>query len=323
MLVAGLNQIPLEKFDRVIVTITRQQAETFDAEIVLQQAFEGVNNFDLCILSNWTNGPYETINETIDKSQVTGAVVIKDADNFVSFDLHNLTSGTNFIVGCSLSQCHVAQPQNKSFIKVNDQGFVSDIVEKSIQSNMICVGIYGFSDAQEFQRSGRDLMEEQAPSPGEVFVSHVIARMIQKNSTAFRYISAISFEDWGTAVEWSQVQSNHKTIFIDLDGVLLKNRGRLGVLNWQNSMELIGENVSRLKELFDLGAQIVITTARPEQYSMFIRELLLEHGIDVYAVVTGLNHAPRLIVNDFAPTNPFPSCSAISVPRDSSIRAYV
>ena len=35
-----------------------------------------------------------------------------------------------------------------------------------------------------------------------------------------------------------------------------------------------------------------------------------------------LNHSPRVIVNDFANTNPFPSCNAISMPRNGNIEDY-
>ena len=31
----------------------------------------------------------------------------------------------------------------------------------------------------------------------------------------------------------------------------------------------------------------------------------------------GLNHSKRTVINDFSPTNPYPSCGAINISRDS------
>lgn len=43
---------------------------------------------------------------------------------------------------------------------------------------------------------------------------------------------------------------------------------------------------------------------------------LNEHGVPFDQIVFGMFHAQRVVVNDFAKTNPFPSCAAINLRRD-------
>ena len=78
-----------------------------------------------------------------------------------------------------------------------------------------------------------------------------------------------------------------------------------------------------IRELQQRGSQIVITTARPWSYEKLVRTLLERVGIKPYFVLMGLNHAQRVIVNDFAPTNPYPSCISISIPRDGDLSQYL
>ena len=59
-----------------------------------------------------------------------------------------------------------------------------------------------------------------------------------------------------------------------------------------------------------------ITTSRPESYRKSLEQILNNIGIKPYAILMGLNHSTRIIINDFAPTNPYPSAVAIQSVRD-------
>ena len=64
------------------------------------------------------------------------------------------------------------------------------------------------------------------------------------------------------------------------------------------------------------GAQIVFCTARGEKHRKGLEAALKEQGIPYHALITGCNHSQRVLINDFANTNPYPSCIAINIPRD-------
>lgn len=110
---------------------------------------------------------------------------------------------------------------------------------------------------------------------------------------------------------------------MDVDGVIMKNSGKYGKINWYNNTTYLEENVEVLRRLQNDGAQIVITTSRPEEFRPALEKLLADAGLKPYAILMGMNHAARVVINDFAPTNPYPSGIAITLPRNSNIKEYV
>jgi hypothetical protein len=98
---------------------------------------------------------------------------------------------------------------------------------------------------------------------------------------------------------------------------------KYGKENWSNSLPPIEGNLQTIKKLFDGGAQIVFTTARDEASLVKFKALLKKYGIVAHAFVTGCNHSPRILINDFAPTNPYPSATAINIPRNGNLETYL
>ncbi len=323
MLVEGLRLLDLRGFERIIVTVTQAQIESYDVGLILEQAFSSVPKFELCVLPGVTSGPLETVVVTISKKNVVGPVVIKDSDNCVGASVADILGRENFVVGSSLRENRVRNPENKSYLLINEQGFLVDIVEKRIRSELMCAGVYGFSSASDIASQGNQILHSHAQLGSEAFVSHLVAQMVIAESTAFRYVPASHFEDWGTVEEWRSLQKDNQSIFLDFDGVVLSNRGRYGRQNWRNSVDELGDNLSRLRELVEKGAQIIVTTSRPVEYEKQIREMFEQSRIPIHTVVCGLNHSPRMLINDFAPTNPYPSALAVSLPRDGRLRDFV
>ena len=117
--------------------------------------------------------------------------------------------------------------------------------------------------------------------------------------------------------------SIRKKYYNDVDGILMKNCGKYGKRNWYNNTEILQENMEVIKKLQDDGAQIVITTSRPEELRKDLEKILNSNGIKPYAILMGINHAARVVINDFAPTNPYPSGIAITLPRNSNLVDYL
>ena len=101
------------------------------------------------------------------------------------------------------------------------------------------------------------------------------------------------------------------------------NSGKYGKNNWSTGLKPIEKNIEKLKSLYNLGAQIVITTARPESYKQTIINLLGSYGIIAHSVICGLNHSQRVLINDFAETNPYPAAIGISIIRNGNLNDYI
>ncbi|AEF86512.1 conserved hypothetical protein [Treponema primitia ZAS-2] len=323
MIAKSLSGINMNIFDRVIITIVKQHDEDYGSKLILEQIFyNNDKNIEICILDDFTTCQAETVIKTIEKKHITGEIVIKDSDNYV--EISNINEFNNAIVGLNIETFYkeINRLSAKSFLIVNDQGFIVDIIEKKIKSQFICIGIYCFSDVDIFIRAYNKIKKNNENNR-EIYLSHVISYIIGLNEANFKFIEAQDYEDWGTLDDWKIVQQKYKTYFIDLDGVLLKNRGKYGLKNWSNSMDPLIENISIVKDLYSKGAQIIITTSREEIYRENINKFFDDNNIKLHGLIMGCNHSCRVIVNDFAPTNPYPSCEAINIKRNGDLSDYL
>lgn len=320
MIQKALSGLDLTIFDRIIITIVKPHCDEYEADIILKQVFANNKKVEICVLDDFTKSASETVYLTIEKMAVKGAFVVKDSDNRVCCKIPPKIK--NAIVGCDLHQYpEISNVPGKSFLILNEQNIIQDIIEKKVVSNIICLGVYIFEDINLFKKAYLDLIEKNMQ--GEMFISHIISYILSKRSQVFEAITAYGYDDWGTLAEWKEVQKTYRTYFVDFDGVIIKNSGRYGIVNWSNNKTYLDSNIQELIKLQEKGGQIIITTSRPEEYRKDLEKILSEIGLKPYAVLMGLNHSARVLINDFAPTNPYPSGIAISLPRNSEIREYL
>ena len=320
MVEKSMENINMDIFDRIIITIVKAHDEKYEAGLVMKQVFENNPKVEICVLDDFTSSASETIYLTLTKMNVQGAFVIKDSDNRVGVHFDNDIK--NMIVGYDLHQHRdITNIPGKSFLVVNEQNIIQDIIEKQVVSNIICLGVYCFENASDFVTAYEEMQTRQLS--GEMYISHVISYMLSSNKYIFTAVMATSYDDWGTLTEWKEVQKASRTYFVDVDGVIMKNSGKYGKVNWYNNTELLEENVDTLKKLQEAGAQIVITTSRQEEFRADLEKILANAGLKPYAILMGMNHAARVVINDFAPTNPYPSGLAITLPRNSSLKEYL
>lgn len=318
MLVKALEGFKPGVFDRVIVTIVKPHADRYEARLILEQAFAHGPKVEICQLEDFTRSVTETVYLTLRRMKVAGPFVVKDSDNFVAVDVPR--DPLNAVAGYDVARDpSVPNLCGKSFLVVNEAGDLETIVEKRVVSHLIAVGVYMFSSTDLYESAYSALSSWK----GETYLSDIIAYLVDKRNQTFRALMAHAYEDWGTLEEWKAVQRRCRTYFVDVDGVLLKNSGQYGRFNWSTNREVLVENVQALRALQDRGAQIVVVTARTEPYRRALEELLRGAGLEPHAIVMGLNHAGRVLINDFAPTNPYPSATAISLPRDGNLKEYL
>lgn len=82
-----------------------------------------------------------------------------------------------------------------------------------------------------------------------MYISHIISYLIAQERCVFTCTMANGYDDWGTLTEWKEVQKNYRTYFVDVDGVLMKNSGKYGTINWYNNTTFLSENVQVIIDL--------------------------------------------------------------------------
>ncbi|MBA3073151.1 MAG: hypothetical protein FP831_06125 [Anaerolineae bacterium] len=317
MIEKAIQGFDLKKYDRIVITIVKEHDEKFEADLSLKQVFTD-KKIEICMLPEFTKSQSETVYQTIKRMKISGSFVVKDSDNYVVFDNIKMK---NFVVGVNLQERHdVKNIPGKSFILVNEQHIITNIIEKQVKSDYISVGVYGFESVDLFEQA---FLEISQNTTSELFLSHVISFLISSKRQVFEYNQASDYNDWGTINEWREETNKFTTFFLDIDGVLMKNSGKFGTFNWETNNSLLVENIKTMKELQDLGAQIIFVSSRPEKYVVKAIELISKYGLKPYAYLHSLNHAKRILVNDFSNTNPYPSAEVINIPRNGELSDYL
>ena len=205
-----------EKYDRVIFTILQEDEEKFNAIERLRTETESLNP-EFVILKEETSGPADTIYQTIIEAKIKGEFAVRDSHAFLKLkdDCHG-----NFVAGLDLTQYNktIDNLRSKSFISVNEQGRILDIVEKHFSSDIISAGMYGFKSVEDFLSAYKRLKDDSY-SIDKLYLSHIISYLIGYKERIFHCIEVDDFEDWATVSAWNAVQNNHSLNFLNLDEV--------------------------------------------------------------------------------------------------------
>jgi len=323
MIQKSLHTFKDKDYDIYLIT-TSEIEEKFSIIAKLTLALPNVN---VIILDNSTKSSVETLLLGLEKIgkliNIDTPLFVKDADNLVEFDWLNFDLNISSSVGLNVKLNPVNNIANKSFIVINENGLIIDFVEKEIVSNIISVGTHYFKTALEALKTAQLLLTNNVDQSYELYTSHLIAYNIY-SGIEYKMISALLYEDFGTQLEWDKVRDNHKTIFIDFDGTLVENRGRFTNPNWFSRNDIpLTKNLQILKKLHDNGSQVIITTSRCLSEKEYIINFLKEQNIIIHEVICDLNHSERIIINDFFDTNPYPTASAINIPRNGDLSNFL
>ncbi|MEI9885319.1 MAG: hypothetical protein WDN08_02275 [Rhizomicrobium sp.] len=302
--------VPPDAYDRIVAAVRAEHEERYGCRALFARVFGAAA--EVVVLDEETRGPADTVARMIARAGVTGAVAIKDADSF--FDPDSLPD-TGFVSVSDVRQSPaMTNVGAKSFAVINRQGLVVEMVEKSLASNHVCVGLYGFAEAGAFL-DAFGAVARGAPSD-EIFVSHVMNRAIAAGMIVKPHAVG-GLIDVGTLEEWRRYVRRRGTIVSDLDGVVFKNHSKYFAPFWDEPDEPIAPNVEALRAYAAEGTQLVFMTARPEAYRGRTEAALRQLGLEPHALIMDCRHGRRFLVNDHAGTNPYPSAVAISLDRDS------
>jgi hypothetical protein len=322
MCVESIQGINLDFFDKIYFVILKEHEELYNASSAILKSIKNTSFHDLImdkvkvtILEDATESQSETVYETILKESIDGFIYIKDSDGYFKC---NLDSEENQVTYFDLNNIDEINARSKSYIELDSNGVIINMVEKKVISSSFCVGGYGFNSSTEFCNYYNRIKR----LPGECYISNVIFEMILEGEK-FTGNESSHFLDWGTIKSWNNFKSKLYTIFSDLDGTLITNTSHL-IPPYIGDGEPLLDNIEVLLRIKKEGGFIIITTSRPEEYRELTIVEMNKHNIPHDMLIMGLPHSQRILINDFAKSNPYPSCSSINIPRDSdSINQYL
>ena len=307
--ISGLN---LDFFDNIYFVCLQQHEDkySFMKGFVAELDDAGLRaKSNIVLLPEQTDSQSETVYTFLSGYDLDGFIFIKDSDGFYRCDVEE----RNQVAYFDLNDMDDINARTKSYVDLDVNDVVTNIVEKKVISSTFSSGGYGFADAKEFCKTFEKLQDMD----GECYISHIIFEMMLSGST-FYGTKTTDFKDWGTLDAWNKYKSQYKCLFVDIDGTLITNSSH-HFPPYTGSGEPIEDNIDLLAELHEQGkAKIILTTSRPERLRQLTIQELQTKGIPFDDLVMGLPHCQRIVINDFARSNPYPSCSAINIPRNEN-----
>jgi len=306
--ISGLN---LDFFDHIYFICLQQHEDKYQfmKGFVSELDDAGLREkSNIVLLPEQTDSQSETVYTFLSGYDLDGFIFIKDSDGFYRCDVEE----RNQVAYFDLNDMDDINARTKSYVDLDVNDVVTNIVEKKVISSTFSSGGYGFADAKEFCKTFEKLQDMD----GECYISHIIFEMMLSGST-FYGTKTTDFKDWGTLDAWNKYKSQYKCLFVDIDGTLITNSSH-HFPPYMGSGEPIENNIDFIAELHEQGkTKIVLTTSRPEKYRQLTIMELQTKGVPFDELVMGLPHCQRVIINDFARSNQYPSCKAINIPRNT------
>lgn len=268
-----------ELYDRIVYAILGETDEKYNAKSILLQELGERYPVEVAVLNEGTSGPADTVYKTIEYSNILGEFDVRDSLNCIK--LEKRISG-NFIAGLDLTKYEkeVFRVRTKSFIVINEQRQVLDVVEKKFRSDVISVGLYGFKNVNDFNLAYERLGDRNYPIK-KLYLSNIISYLIGYKQRVFHCAEVLEHEDWGSPETWNTLQKKYATFFIDADQLI---NGTLDVSN-------IGELIEKLRITNKANASLVIFTKSIHISEQEILEQMVNRGIHCIGAVCGISNS--------------------------------
>lgn len=274
-----------ENYDKIVYTVLKETDDEFNAKEKIISEIGNKYPFEVVVLPNKTNGPAETAYMTLEAGNIDGEIVLRDSHNYIKIEQDQKG---NFVAGLDLSTYEntIEELRTKSFIVLNEQSQVLDVVEKRFCSDVISAGLYGFKKASDFKLAFEHLSDPNYPIQ-MLYVSHIISYLIGYKQRIFHSVNTTFFEDWATLRSWNKVQKNYSTCFLDLDGVCGNN------VPYDNAV------ITSLQKASSNGCVFIAFSSQNSLDKDAVQNYFNENMINVQAVISGCTFSTsRVIINN-------------------------
>lgn len=259
-------------------------------------------------LSKPTNGAVETClaaQSFIDNDE---PLIITNCDQRTEWDsrafLENIAD--DGVSGCVVT--HESSEPKHSYARLDLQGNVEYIVEKEVISSHALIGVHYWAHGSDFVQSATALMESNISdgSEKEPYVSETYNKLIAEGKiiTAFQ-VGKNEYIPLGTpydvAMYEARLREYHtekpKTIFLDLDGSILKHLHRFSDIP-SSSPALLEGVLEKINHWDSIGHRIILCTARKESARGMTEQHLRGLGLCWDQLIMGLTSGERVLIND-------------------------
>jgi hypothetical protein len=301
-------------------------------------------------LSRETTSAADTVACAIRQCNVEGSIFIKDQDG--SF-VHRVVPGADYVVGLRLSETsEVENLPSKSFL-LTTGALLSNIVEKRVVSDTICVGGYAFQKASDFLETlalveavhdrvlknlsigNREVAPvatsapvqvdnattTASPAPQRIFLSHMVQYQMLHQHRVFSVELSHVFNDWKTEEAWRRFAQRYRNVEVTLEGVLFVSGNAEDVVGNVEGVHVkpVDANIAYLRCLPRDRTHITVRSSRPSADEARVRALLSECNVPYDVLVLNSFSATTFLVSAYGTDGhpSHPSSIAYCIPETS------
>lgn len=191
--VKALSSLNISKFDEIYIILNENVDKMLKLQKKISADMSRISNcdFKFILLSKMTSSPAETIyNALFEVSWEDRMIFIKDGDNMFRF--YDMPDDGNYIMTSSLEQLNIVDPQHKSYVRLDEQGFVTNCIEKRIISDNFIAGGYCFRNAELFKEAYEELKKYNKT----FYISDIIYWLVLNKEEKFRPVYVDNFKDF-------------------------------------------------------------------------------------------------------------------------------
>ncbi|WP_456310196.1 glycosyltransferase family 2 protein [Serratia proteamaculans] len=179
MIEVVVNNLKPNQPHRFIFICQQEHLNRYDYEVELKRIAPG------CIvigIDGITEGAACTVmyaEEYIDNDQ---ALMIANSDQWVDININDYLNTMTADDLDGLIMTMKADDAKWSFVEMNEQGMVTNVVEKVVVSDEATVGIYNYKHGKDFCRHVKQMIAKNERSNGEFYVAPVYTYMFEEDN---------------------------------------------------------------------------------------------------------------------------------------------
>jgi hypothetical protein len=109
-----------------------------------------------------------------------------------------------------------------------------------------------------------------------------------------------------------------RTLFIDIDGVLLKHLGNMTNII-QQQPQVLPDVQAKFNEWDSLGYNIILTTGRRESIRALTEKQLQDAGLFYDMLIMGISGGDRILINDLKPDGKNATAATVNLVRNEGL----
>jgi dTDP-glucose pyrophosphorylase len=276
-------------------------------------------------LKEQTNGPVETCLAVKVHINNDVGLIVTNCDQRTEWDIESFLENIRNTKMDGLVVTHNSNNIKHSYAKTANNGRITQIKEKEVISNQALVGVHYWKHGYDFVESCEELLKDnKINNKQDCYISETYNYLIKKKKDIYIHqVPDNSHVFLGTLADVLQYEGKireynapkPKTLFIDLDGTILKHCHRYSDL--KENQELLSGVIDKFNEWDSLNFHIILVTARKPSARVITEKFLEEVGLPYNQLIMGVGAGIRYLFNDKIGENDPDRAISVNIIKDS------